>query len=116
MGSTEVRFEIKSSKERLEVNTYKSRRHSGTIVSMRSSNAEVLGQDTYESKFGCEHTAFLIYIRRVSAKGWRAVPSLAPHTRVSLTKGVSFGPQINASQVKKSDSEIGPIGYECNNG
>jgi len=27
-----------------------------------------------------------------------------------LTKGVSFGPQISASQVKKSSSEIGP-GY-----
>jgi len=25
------------------------------------------------------------------------------------TKGVSFGPQIKASQVKKSDSEIGPF-------
>lgn len=25
-----------------------------------------------------------------------------------LTNGVSFGPQINASHVKKSDSEIGP--------
>jgi hypothetical protein len=26
----------------------------------------------------------------------------------TLTKGVSFGPQMRASQVKKSDSEIGP--------
>ncbi len=25
-----------------------------------------------------------------------------------ITKGVSFGPQMRASQVKKSDSEIGP--------
>ena len=29
-----------------------------------------------------------------------------------LTKGVSFGPQMSASQVKKSDSEIGPFGRE----
>jgi hypothetical protein len=27
-----------------------------------------------------------------------------------ITKGVSFGPQMRASQVKKSDSDIGP-GY-----
>lgn len=26
-----------------------------------------------------------------------------------LTKGVSFGPQMRASQAKKSDSEIGPV-------
>jgi hypothetical protein len=26
-----------------------------------------------------------------------------------LTNGVSLGPQINASHVKKSDSEIGPV-------
>lgn len=29
-----------------------------------------------------------------------------------LTKGVSMGPHINASQVKKSDSVIGPNRYD----
>ena len=36
---------------------------------------------------------------------------IPPSAGIRLTKGVSFGPQINASQVKKSDSDIGPVGH-----
>ena len=55
---------------------------------------------SYKSQLGCEHATFLNFILFYCNVNW------SDSTR--LTKGVSFGPQINASQMKKSDSEIGP--------
>jgi len=52
---------------------------------------------TYEGKFGDKYASFL-GVRQY--KDASAIPR--------RTNGVSFGPQISASQLKKSDSETGP--------
>jgi hypothetical protein len=54
------------------------------------------------------------YPQRLTERRIRRLPRQKVRTHFSvkgvrLTKGVSLGPQINASHVKKSDSDIGPF-------
>jgi hypothetical protein len=52
--------------------------------------------------------------RHLPVRCERKVRHDAPMARVVLTKGVSIGPEIRASHVKKSDSETGPVCRERN--
>jgi hypothetical protein len=72
---------------------------------------------THECQFGGKHATFLrdegggfdFSIKKGKGENkTKQARQTTSYDKKERTKGVSFGPQMRASQVKKSDSEIGP--------